>query len=85
MQLIAKYEAYAYTKHGTPFKSFLERFTKCKIQYTGFPVDCLTEEDKTDYVDSINEGMRWAPGNDNYLHVADIEDNPAQKSFYKVR
>ena len=41
-------------------------------------------EAKTDYVKEINEGMNWKEEDENYVCVSDVEDNPAQRSFYKV-
>ena len=45
----------------------------------------VSAEDKTKYVQEINDGMKWSLGDENYVSEGDIEDNPAQRSFYKVR
>jgi hypothetical protein len=50
--------------------------------YSGYPNTCQTLTDKNAYVDGINKGMGWE--DDSKLSPDQIEDNAAQRNFYKL-
>jgi len=59
------------------FSQYIDTFLKGKIEASGWPPNCITEEDKNAYIKSIkdSEGIELDPSN--------IESNPGLREIYK--
>ena len=51
--------------------------------YSGFPTECSTEGDKTNFANNINKGMGWN-NSKNQISAEQIEDNISLRTFYKL-
>jgi hypothetical protein len=60
------------------FKGYLKHFFQYKIEGGGFPKDCITEEQKDEYVNG------WSQCLGIVLHKSDIVDKPAKRSLGKA-
>lgn len=83
-KLLSTYEVYAYKERKKLFKSFLEPLAKYKIQYSGYPSYCETDEQKLTFVTDINNTMGWEEGSELFLRPQDIVRSPAMVAQYKL-
>ena len=65
-------------KTDTLFKSYMDTLAKIKLEASGYPKDCVTEEQKQQYVEEIfeHESIRLDPNK--------IEYNPGLRALSKL-
>ena len=74
-QLLQIYEVWHFRqKTDTLFKDYIDTFAKIKLEASGYPKNCVTDEQKQAHVDDIleNQGIQLDPAkivyNPAYLH-----------------
>ena len=64
-------------KSDTLFKEYIDTFAKIKLEASGYPKDCVTDEQKQWYVNIFeNQGIQWDPTKINY--------NPGLRALAKL-
>lgn len=69
---------YLYDTFLPLFSEFYIKLARMKLQAEGWPKDCITEEQKEEYVKQLNEDM---PGLGLQKHL--VKKNPAVREFAK--
>lgn len=80
---MAVHEAYLYDRSKPIFKAFLKVLAREKIRHSGLPDHLVTNEQKIDYVQTVNQEMGFH-GTDE-LAPTDFQKNTLLRTMYKLQ
>lgn len=76
------YEVLQFEGTSEIFSKFMKTLNYFKLRYSGFPIECQSEEQKQNYCDQLNEANDYS--GDFKLRLDNVEKIESKRTYYKL-